>query len=326
MTLVGAGAEPASSAAPAKLQHDPAFEETLGRAVCRLRSRLRERSPFLAELLLHWMTTLAAGGTPEQYFTHPAAFPTMVLPWWVEECLVDKVDRSFQEDLIYSSLCGYYGIRLVDNVMDEGDPVATGLLPTAALFQQEFQATYTLHFPAGHPFWTPFEQIWAECAEATVRDAQLTQNDPETFAEMGAQKVSAALIPMLAVCFRHGLTALPSPWLHTFTRLCHWHQFHNDFFDCGRDFDHGTHTWFLSEWQRRGALGELLMSWVVREGFDWGLNQLLSGLSELTRLAEETGSEPLQAYLHQRRELLQQTALDLTPGLEVVRRLLPSSP
>lgn len=317
----GVSGEPWSSAAPAVLRYDPAFEDTLGRAVSRFEARLTERSPFLAELLLRWTTGLAAGGTPEQYFTHPAAFPTVVLPWWVEESIAGQPEVQLQEDLIYASVCGYYGIRLIDDVMDEGDPVATGLLPVAALLQQEFQSTYARYFAPGHPFWAYFDRTWAASAEATVRDVRLRANEPETFAEVCAKKVSAATIPMVAVCFRHGLTALPLPWAPAFELMSRWHQFHNDFFDCRRDLDTGTQTLFLSEWQRRREPDEPLMSWVAREGFGWGVERLLAWSRELAPLAGATGSEPLQEYVRRRQALLAQTARDLAPGLDVVRRL-----
>lgn len=72
-------AEPSGSPAPLGIQYDGAYLETLAGAVGRLRSRLHQRSPFLAELLLRWMTTLAAGSTPEQRTQKHSA--PLRLPW-----------------------------------------------------------------------------------------------------------------------------------------------------------------------------------------------------------------------------------------------------
>jgi len=311
--------------APSGIHHETAFEEALRRTMARLQSRLRTRSPFLAGLLINWTVGLAAGEKPERYFTHPVAFPILLLPWWLEESLAGDVDRPFQADLMYSSVCAYYGIRLVDDVMDLRDAASTDLLPAAGLFQHEFQSTYYQHFPPRHPFWGQFDDAWARCAEATVRDARLSVNDAATFAEVCSMKVSAAMIPMIAVSLRHGCASLPPTWSQVFELFSRWHQFYNDFFDCKRDHDNGAHTLFLSEWRRRRIADEPLMSWVVREGFDWGLAQLLAWSGELALLAVETGSEPLQAYLRRRQALLLQTAQEVAPGMVVFRRLLLGS-
>lgn len=291
----------------------------------RLQERLATLAPGLAAELLPWMAALApAGRPPHAYFCHPLAFPLLLLPWWFDESLGGRPEPTLQTDLIHSSVCGYYLIRLVDDVMDRASAARPDLLPAVGLFGAEFQTPYARRLPPGDPFWQVFHRAWAECHEAAVIDARLQDLDRETFERVSGRKVCAALIPLAAVARHHGRDAVPEAWSRFLKAYCPWHQLHDDLLDWQRDAAREGVTWFLCEGRRRRAQGESVVGWVLREGFDLGVVWLEEGLVELRALAAETGSAPLMRYLDGRGRLLRALAEELRPGMGTLRRLMVS--
>src|SRR5262245_53193657 len=90
----------------------------LSSSIARMLSTLRATSPFLAERTEVWTKRLSQTDKPEDYFKHPLAFPALLFPWWVECAFSNAPDMPFQTDLMYSSVNGYYFIRMIDNVVD----------------------------------------------------------------------------------------------------------------------------------------------------------------------------------------------------------------
>lgn len=299
-----------------------ALDQVLGRAHAALVERLRHLAPHLTDALLPWMRARAGQeDAAEAYFTHPAAFPLIALPWWLEESLGAGVDLDLQIDLMTSSMAGYYVIRLIDDVMDRSESAAVHLLPAAAVLHAEFQARYAARFAADDPFWTTFFAAWAETHQAAVIDARLDDIDRDTFRRVCGRKVAAAFIPLVAAARHHGLAAPPEPWPELFAELCGWHQLRNDLFDWQRDQAAGVRTWFLCEGDRRRDPDESVTSWVAREGFELGLEWLVSGLEELRRLAADTGSPGAIAYFRARAADLERLAAELRPALPALRAL-----
>jgi len=298
------------------------FDAVLTTALARLGSRLLEIAPQLAGPLIQWTEELAGGHPPEAYFTHPLAFPTLLLPWWLEEALAAEWDPALQADLVYSSVAGYYAIRLVDDVMDTGDEEARHLLPAVFVLQSEFQSTYLRRFPYGHPFWDDFHRHWAGAAEAAAMDALVPDKDEEAFGRLGGRKVSAAAIPMIAVCRLRGLAELPPAWSVLFMELCRWHQFHNDLFDWQRDLESGAPTYFLSEARQRRFPDEPELAWVAREGFDWASAWLRSRMAAMRALARDAGSPSLEGYLASRERRMEQLFDEMRPGIRTLASLM----
>ncbi len=287
-----------------------------------LQERLRRIAPELADALVPWMEARAGRGMPaEAYFTHPAAFPLVALPWWLEESLGVGVDLVLQADLMHSSMAGYYLIRIIDDVMDRSEHAAVHLLPAVAVLHAEFQARYAARFPAADRFWTTFFAAWAETHQAAMIDSRLGDIDRDTFRRICGRKVAAALIPMIAAARHHGREAPPDPWPELFAELCGWHQLRNDLFDWQRDHAAGIRTWFLSEAERRRRPDESVTSWVAREGFERGHDWLVSGLAQLRRLAGETGSPGAVAYFTARAADLERLAAEVRPALPALRAL-----
>ena len=95
----------------------PARLRTLTRdAVMGLLDRLKRNAPVLGGHADIWVRALAGDAPPERYFLHPRAFPAVLLPWRAEEAIHGRPSRAFERDVIYSTVAGYYFVRLVDDL------------------------------------------------------------------------------------------------------------------------------------------------------------------------------------------------------------------
>lgn len=300
----------------------PALPAILARAHARLRARLTELAPRIASELLSWMDERARGRAPEQYFTHPSAFPLVLLPWWLDEALGGSADPTLQGDLAYSSMSGYYAIRLIDDVMDGSPDAAPTLLPAISVVNAEFQATYAHRFAADHPFWRGFHAAWARGAEAAIAETRLASIDEASFLEVSAGKVWPGVIPMSAVAWHRTGGELPGPWMQLFSAMCAFHQRQNDLFDWHRDQKANARTWILCEANRHKQGDESVTSWMVREGFELGFARVMRDLDHLDRLAAGLESPGLFAYLAARRVMLDEAASAARPALRALDAIL----
>jgi hypothetical protein len=301
--------------------YDPSLSQLISQAMSRLNTDLAGAAPFMAGQLSGWFEQLSGCRLPEDYFKHPLAFPSLLLPWWAETTITRPPDLAFQADLIYSTINGYYYIRLIDNLMDGHATIELKLLPALNVFHTQFQSAYQRYFIAGHPFWQRFTTVWFRSGEAAMQDAALTELDETRFKQVAAQKICAANIPLAAVCYRYDRPDLIRAWSDLVDLLGCWHQFHNDLFDWYRDDSRQNRTYFLSEAERRRRPGEPVAGWVAREGFDWAIEKLLAWLEELRRQAAQLGSESLLAYLDTRERLLIEQKERASAGLHSLARL-----
>ncbi|MCL4296075.1 MAG: hypothetical protein KJ077_10125 [Anaerolineae bacterium] len=290
-------------------------------AVSRLQHELAQAAPLLAQHVSRWMQQLAGGTDPAAYFTHPQAFPSLLLPWWLEKSLGFGHDLAFQGDLAYSTINGYYAIRLADNLMDGNSTVELKLLPILNFFQTQFQAAYHPYFAADHPFWRFFKTTWYHSAEVTFQDALLTDLEAAQFEQVAAQKICAAKIPLAAVGYRSDRADLIAAWSRCVDLFGCWHQLLNDLFGWQRDYSSGIHTYFLAEAERRRFPDELVLSWVAREGFAWAIETAQGWMSALQALAQELHSPDLLVYLELRESMLQKQAHEVAAGLEALARI-----
>ena len=213
---------------------------------------------------------------PADYFTHPEAFPMLLLPWWMEESINGSADRAFQAEIAYSSVCGYYFVRLLDDIMDGESPPPAPVLPAMIVLHTEFQQTYGRLFPADHSFWASFTRYSFDAAETASADAALDSVDLDQFARISSRKIAGAKIPLAAVGHRYGrLDVLhagpdgrsPRPLASDAQRRP----------GLGRATQRGHATYFLSEAKRRSADDESVPQWMAREGLVWAGQQLDSG-------------------------------------------------
>lgn len=296
-----------------------ADEASLGRlltaALERLPTELGPSAPFLAGHVAAWMKRLAGTPRPEDYFENPIGFPLLLLPWWLEKSIRSEPALAFQADLVYSTVNGYYYLRLLDNVMDGHATIEVKLLPAAAFFHTQFQTAYQRYFDAAHPFWKHFARVWFHAANVTARDASLSEVGLEAFCQCAGQKVCAVKIPLAAVCHRYDRVDLLEPWSLFVGALGLWHQMWNDVFDWNKDLRHGTRTYFLSEAKRRKRPGESAAAWVVREGFDWGMVTLQAWIANARALATPLNSPDLLSYLDRREAMLREQQAEVAEAL-----------
>ncbi len=302
--------------------YDPQLSQIIAEAISRLHQEMAQTAPYMARRLSDWTQQLSGSGQPADYFKHPLAFPSLLLPWWLEKSISNDPDVTFQSELAYSTINGYYYIRLIDNLMDGHATVELELLPALGLFHTQFQLVYQRYFTVDHPFWELFTTIWFHSAEATMKDATLVEIDATLFEQVAAQKVCAVKIPLAAVCYRYDRPELIESWSRLVDLLGCWHQFLNDLLGWHRDHIRQTHTYFLSEAERRREADEPVVSWVAREGFNWATAKLETWMLSLQDLAVNLPSPELETYLNTRNLMLQQQKEEIAEGLQSLAKLV----
>jgi hypothetical protein len=279
--------------------------DLVDRAFARIRRRLKAGTPTLSVLALGWMRSLAGTAPPQAYFTHPNAFPMLLLPWRLEESVRGLPDRAFHRDVVYSTLTGYYFVRMIDDLMDGDRPPGRTVLPALIFFHTEFQLAYHRHFPHGHRFWEALVNASFAAAETASRDAELPAIDRTEFLAISARKIAGAKVPIAAVCHRYDRVDLLEPWSAFVDVLGCWHQMFNDIFDWSRDLARGRTTYFLSEAGAHAGPDGSVAEWLIADGLDWGRAQLDEWMEQLLVAAGELGAPPLVAYLEERRRALE---------------------
>lgn len=270
--------------------YDDGLSALMARAADRIFEGMTAATPAMGEIVGRWIRNLSPGEAPEDYFKYPPAYPIFLLPWWLEASIAPERDEAFMADVVYSTMCGYYYIRLLDNLIDGHATAELDILPAAAFFHSQFQSAYQVHFPADHPFWPVFEREWFQCAEAVILDHRLDTIDRPQFEEISARKLRAAMIPIAAVSLRNGRPDLVDRWTPYCDLLACCVQMTDDVFDWQIDLGRpGAVTYFLSEGGRRKRPDESISAWVMREGFAWGtgsVRESLRGLGECARALE----------------------------------------
>lgn len=302
--------------------NEPELLTLSAQAIARLETELGQHAPYLARAVAAWVRTLAQSPDhPEYYFNRPLGFPTTLLPWWLEKTFHPTPERTFQAEVLYSTINGYYFIRLIDNVMDGQAAGDRALLPALGFFHAKFQAVYHHHFAPEHPLWQVFNRYWFGSADMAAHDAEATDITLEHFQRISGLKVCAGKIPLAAVCYRYDKPELIEPWARFFDRYGQWHQMWNDLFDWSKDLRFETRTYFLAEAARRKQPAESVAQWVICEGFEWGATLLATWLTDLRALAVPLNSPDIDQYLTVREALLQQDLATLSADLRQLEKL-----
>lgn len=295
--------------------------DLIDRALARIRRRLRDRAPTLSVHAWGWMRSLAGPTHPRAYFTHPNAFPMLLLPWRLEERVRGVPDAAFHRDIAYSTLSGYYFVRMIDDLMDGDDPPGPTVLPALITLHTEFHVAYQRHFPHRHPFWDALVGASFTAAETASRDAGLTDIDRAQFLAISARKIAGALVPIAAVCHRYDRVDLLAPWSAFVDLLGCWHQMRNDVFDWSRDLAKGRATYFLSHAASQAGRDGAIAEWVITDGLDWGRAELDAWMEQLLVAGGELGSPPLMNYLQERRRDLEAQWLTMDASRVALRRM-----
>ena len=230
---------------------------------------------------------------------------------------------GFQRDVVYSTVAGYYFVRLTDDLMD-GEQVPPPVVPLLIVLHAEFEQTYHRHFAAGHPFWDDLARSSYQAAETASGDASQQRITREHFLASSARKVAGAKIPIAAVCHHSGRSDLVAPWSAFVDLLGRWHQMLNDMVGWSRDLKRGTPTYFLSEAAEQAGGDGSIAEWVISEGYAWAMDQLGPWMAELRVSAHELGSPSIARYLEHRDAALLATWQDLRGEMGSLQRLARS--
>ena len=264
------------------------------------------------------MAHLSPTGKAPDYFLHPRSFPLLHLPWWAAKSFAVEPDYEFLADVLYSTVNGYYYIRLLDNVMDGHGTVDLKILPATAFFHTEFQATYQKYFDVAHPFWEVFRSAWFSSSEAVTREVDLDRIHRADFERVTVGKLAGARIPLAAVGFRHGAGERMGCWEEFTLALARWSQMEDDLFDWHHDLRHGKTSYFLTE-ARRHKDFESVAAWVISEGFQSGMQTLRRELSTLRRLAPALHSPDVVRYLRSRQTLLESQKVRIGQAFQTLK-------
>lgn len=301
--------------------YDPALKALVVAALERLKTELTQACPHMAPEVLEWVRGRSDTPEPADYYTHPSAFPTLLFPWWIGRALDTNPHAEFQGDVIYSTVNGYYFVRILDNLMDGNATVETDILPASIFFHTQFLRSYHRYFEHGHPFWKYGLGISFSTADAIYKDSSLTVVDEAQFKRISAGKTAAAQIPIAAACYYFQRPDLIESWARLSKLFSAWSQMFDDIFDCFTDSACGTQTYILSEFDKRKRPQETLAEWMSREGLTWGAGLLTQWMAEMKVLADGVKSADVNAYLDERMTSFEarraEVAADLR-GLEVL--------
>ncbi|HXM59732.1 MAG TPA: hypothetical protein VN950_02680 [Terriglobales bacterium] len=291
-------------AAQSSLLHDDQLQKLVGGSCARIQTELTRRAPFLGEQVRGWMAHLSPTGVAPDYFLQPRMFPILRLPLWAAKSLTAEPDGDFLADVIYSTVNGYYYIRLLDNLMDGHGTIELKILPATAFFHTEFQATYQKYFDAAHPFWEVFRSAWFSASDAVTHEFNLDRIREAEFERITVAKLAGVRIPLAAVGFRYGTGQGMQRWENFALALARWSQMEDDLFDWHQDLCHGKTSYFLSEANRCKGF-DTVDAWVIHEGFHQGVETLQRELSALRDLLPPLHSPDVASYLDLRETMLE---------------------
>jgi hypothetical protein len=298
-------------------ESDPLLEQLISNALLRFDANLGAALPEAAPRLLKSLRDVPT--RPEHMFG-ARAFPHFVLPYWLSPARERIADAVFQADVVYSTISGYYSIRLCDDIADNDGPhELRKCAPCIAYFDSEFIRPYMKYFPMTDEFWRLFDKFWAQQAESSAADGLLDDVDGQTFASLSSKKFTATKIPLAAVRFRYLLSEGEfDAWLRFVDCLGNFAQFSNDFFDWRHDSLQGITTYVSSEWRRR-APDDSIASWFLREGFDWGIGELKSRFETVKCQAEVSANKAVLDWVAARGRTLEGDIEGMRSGLALVK-------
>lgn len=302
---------------------DRLLASDLSAALERLASHLGSHSSFLSSAVHSWMCRISPAGEPAIELVHPQMFPILQLPDWLVESFSLDRNHDFHQAVTYSSLCGYYYTRLIDNIMDAHTsvPEETHLLPAAGFFSVEFHSAYQKFFPAQHAFWRHFQRIWIAAVDSTAHDATLPAVSRDEFEHISSRKFAAVEIPVVATAYFYERPEAIDGWIQFVRVLGKWSQVFDDLMDWHADRSRGQATWFLSEAKLRKRSSESIDQWVAREGLAWGLGILDQWMDDLRSQAGALASFKAQEFLQQRASLREERAQILEKGFASLTQL-----
>jgi hypothetical protein len=308
----------ADSRTGVSLLADDELPKWVGNACARIEAELNRRAPFLGQKISKWMADLSPSGKPGEYFLQPRAFPLLQLPWWAARSLPAEPDQKFLADVIYSTINGYYYIRLLDNLMDDHATMESDILPGTAFFHTEFQRVYQEYFEFSHPFWEIFRSAWFSTNDAVTHEAHLHTVDRVAFEQVTVAKLTAARIPVVAVALRHEMGQRLRNWEEFTLALARFSQMEDDLSDWHNDLKRAKTSYFLTQASHQSDF-ESIEKWVICGGLQREMENLQRELSSLRQLASGLNSPDVDHYLDGREIILQTQKLKVGQACQVIQ-------
>jgi hypothetical protein len=310
----------------------PSFDDELRKlasdACARIEAELNRRAPFLGQRISNWMAHLSPTGKAPEYFLQSRSFPLLHLPWWAAKSFAAEPDLTFLADVIYSTINGYYFIRLLDNLMDDHGTIESNILPGTAFFHTEFQAVYQKYFEASHPFWEIFRSAWFSASDAVTREVHLDSIDDARFEQVTVAKLAAARIPVAAVAFRYNAGHRLRHWEEFTLALARFAQMEDDLSDWYDDLHNRKTSRFLTKASRQKDF-DSIEAWVICEGFQQEMENLERELPALRRVAHCLASPDVVRYLDGRETMFKIQKLKVGEAFKVIKeveRIIKSGP
>jgi hypothetical protein len=301
-------------------RYDPVLEQAIAGAVSRIETTLTTQIPLSRLYVLNWLRFLSGSDDLADYYRNVPISPMFWFPRFLEQSL-NRDSSPLQPDLVYSTINGYYYIRLIDNLMDRHATTELDILPALGFFHTQFQTPYQRYFPYHHPFWDFFKTVWFHSADVTIMDAKSLDHDQQQFFEIASKKICAIKIPLAAVAHHYGHPELIEPWSQFVDSFGRWHQMHSDVFHWHEDLAQEVETSFLWSAHQHKSADESITDWILREGFQWGLNILDNWMNETQELARNLKSSDLMQYIMHRRRMTQRAGQKVTKALQSAKKI-----
>ena len=301
-------------------RYDPVLEQAIAGAASRIETMLTTQIPLSRVYVIDWLRFLSGSDDLADYYRNVPISPMFWFPRFLEKSL-NPDSSPLQPDLVYSTINGYYYIRLIDNLMDRHATTELEILPALGFFHTQFQSPYQKYFPYHHPFWDFFRTVWFHSADVTIMDAKSTDHDQQQFFEIASKKISAIKIPLAAVAHHYEHPELIEPWSRFVDSFGRWHQMHSDVFHWHEDLSQGVETFFLWSAHQRKSADESVIDWALREGFQWGLEILNQWMAENMTLARNLESSDLTEYLVYRHNKTQEAGQKVIQALQSAKKI-----
>ena len=265
---------------------------------------LRRDLPKSTQSLLKYLKRVPPLDSPRQALSLQS-FPIIALPFWLTPPANRADDHSFLVDLTYSTLNGYYGIRLLDNLMDADGPAELSrFAPCATYFWWNFARPYLHHFAYPSPFWTHFSACTGTYSDLTSLDAALTAVSDSMFETVSSKKFETAKVPVTAVALRCGHEVSVTRYQHLVDLLGRFHQFWNDLLDWRHDLNSGLVTFLQSKFLSQTDSFPNSSAWFSERGCSWACERALLYFHEAADAAKALECNELDDWFVQRERLL----------------------
>ena len=302
-------------------RYNPILERAITDAVRGLEMTLAQQMPLSNSHISDWLKYLAGTEDPADYYRQVPISPMFWFPWFLETALSPTPNPTLQKDLIDSTVNGYYYIRLIDNLTDHHATIEQEILPALGIFHTRFHRPYQKYFSHSHPFWEFFSTTWFHSADVTIIDTKSVEQDLTHFMEIAAHKICAIKIPLAAVAYYYDTPELIQPWAQLVDNFGRWHQMYSDLFHWHEDMSQGVTTYFLSEAQKQKSTNESSADWILREGFQWGLDVLDNWMADVQGLASQLDNKDLARYLTYRQASTRSSGQEVLAALQSASKI-----